>query len=121
MYTINEHQKGPLDTTIGKQIPLSSERLKTCELLAELLHLLYLYTSSPLFMKFAECARMPFESDTDSTHSTKEVLISVDRLIKRHNTPGKDVADSLLLIARQFVAQSIIPKCLVILIPKLTF
>ncbi|KAL2915930.1 sporulation-induced protein [Polyrhizophydium stewartii] len=33
----------------GSQAPLGSERLKICELFAELLHLQYLFTSSPLF------------------------------------------------------------------------
>ena len=43
-----------VDTTIGKQLPLGSERLRTCELFAEVLHLQYLYTSSPLFEKLVD-------------------------------------------------------------------
>jgi hypothetical protein len=42
-------KSGPLDTTMGKLIPLGAERLKICELFAEVLHLQYLFTSSPLF------------------------------------------------------------------------
>ncbi|KAJ3200174.1 hypothetical protein HDU67_002256, partial [Dinochytrium kinnereticum] len=38
-----------METSFGRQVPLGSERLKTCELFAEVLHLQYLYTSSPLF------------------------------------------------------------------------
>ncbi|KAJ3137421.1 hypothetical protein HK100_000690 [Physocladia obscura] len=37
------------DTTLGRVVPLGSERLRTCELFAEILHLQYLYFSSPLF------------------------------------------------------------------------
>ncbi|KAI9324834.1 SIT4 phosphatase-associated protein-domain-containing protein [Zopfochytrium polystomum] len=38
----------------GDVVPLGSERLKTCELFAEILHLQYLYYSSPLFDRLVE-------------------------------------------------------------------
>ncbi|KAJ3011609.1 UNVERIFIED_CONTAM: hypothetical protein HDU68_001601 [Siphonaria sp. JEL0065] len=46
-----EHPRNmqPADTTLGRITPLGSERLRTCELFAEILHLQYLYFSSPLF------------------------------------------------------------------------
>jgi hypothetical protein len=96
------------------QIPLSSERLKTCELLAELLHLLYLYTSSPLFMKFAECARMPFANPAEVLSDECERLEPVDRLLRRNAVQGLDVADYLLKIANKFVEHSVLPLCLVL-------
>jgi hypothetical protein len=42
-------QTGPKPTTLGLLEPVGSERLKVCELFAELIHLQYLFTSSPLF------------------------------------------------------------------------
>ncbi|KAJ1559583.1 hypothetical protein HK405_010070, partial [Cladochytrium tenue] len=38
----------------GGVVPLGSERLKTCELFAEILHLQYLYYSSPLFERMVD-------------------------------------------------------------------
>ncbi|KAI8814145.1 SIT4 phosphatase-associated protein-domain-containing protein [Cladochytrium replicatum] len=49
LLTSPRNVKGAVETTIGKQVPLGSERLKTCELFAEVLHLQYLFASSPLF------------------------------------------------------------------------
>lgn len=46
-----------MDTTVGKQVPLGSERLKICELFAEILHLQYLFTSSPLFDSLIHATR----------------------------------------------------------------
>ncbi|KAJ3333829.1 hypothetical protein HDU76_002935 [Blyttiomyces sp. JEL0837] len=46
---VHPRNLGNIDTTMGNITPLGSERLKTCELFAEILHLQYLYFSSPLF------------------------------------------------------------------------
>ncbi|KAJ3116164.1 hypothetical protein HDU96_010273 [Phlyctochytrium bullatum] len=52
-----------IDTTLGRQVPLGSERLKTCELFAEVLHLQYLYTSSPLFERLVPRSQLPLLSN----------------------------------------------------------
>ncbi|KAJ3223481.1 hypothetical protein HK099_001064 [Clydaea vesicula] len=71
----------PVETTIGNQIPLGAERLKTCELFAEILHLQYLYTSSPLFERLvntdkkkttAEQYLFPAQFNSDSKTTTTE-------------------------------------------------
>ncbi|KAJ3098725.1 hypothetical protein HDU96_010955 [Phlyctochytrium bullatum] len=52
-----------IDTTLGRQVPLGLERLKTCELFAEVLHLQYLYTSSPLFERLVPRSQLPLLSN----------------------------------------------------------
>ncbi|OUM68411.1 hypothetical protein PIROE2DRAFT_58078 [Piromyces sp. E2] len=64
---------GPVDTTLGKQIPLGSERLRICELFAEIMHLQYLFTSSPLFGEVIN-SKEPENSDIDSKKEINETL-----------------------------------------------
>ncbi|KAJ3368545.1 hypothetical protein HDU91_000491 [Kappamyces sp. JEL0680] len=76
-----------VDTTIGKQIPLGSERLKICEVFAEFIHLQYLFTSSPLF----DMMIVP-PSPTTSDYTT--------------------VADGLTLLTDRFVEDKIMERCI---------
>ncbi|KAI8905934.1 SIT4 phosphatase-associated protein-domain-containing protein [Gorgonomyces haynaldii] len=77
---------GPVDTTLGKQTPLGSERLKICELFAEVLHLQYLFTSSPLF----------------------DLLV-----LATNEVPGNyGIADGLMFLSDRFVEEKIMPKCI---------
>jgi hypothetical protein len=77
----------PVETTIGKQIPVGTERLKICELFAEFIHLQYLFTSSPLF----------------------------DMMVTPRNTDEKSqvtVADGLMLISERFIQEGIMERCI---------
>lgn len=42
-------KNGKVNTSMGMLEPVGAERLKTCELIAELIHAQYLFISSPLF------------------------------------------------------------------------
>ncbi|KAJ3383991.1 hypothetical protein HDU92_003814 [Lobulomyces angularis] len=81
--------KEPVMTSIGLNVPLGCERLKICELFAEILHLQYLYTSSPLFDKL--------------------ILTSLG---KNGTTNDVNVADELVSISESFVNSKILPICL---------
>ncbi|KAJ3000160.1 hypothetical protein HDV02_000443 [Globomyces sp. JEL0801] len=77
---------GEVDTTVGKQIPLGTERLKICELFAEFIHLQYLFTSSPLF----------------------DIMVY-------HDNSGENtatVADGLILVTENFIKQKILENCI---------
>ena len=86
---------GPTDTTLGKQTPLGSERLKICELFAEFIHLQYLFTSSPLF-------DMMVVSSPDS--ETPPLSAGLE---------GFTVADGLILLTEKFVEEKIMERCIV--------
>ncbi|KAI8902539.1 SIT4 phosphatase-associated protein-domain-containing protein [Globomyces pollinis-pini] len=77
---------GEVDTTVGKQIPLGTERLKICELFAEFIHLQYLFTSSPLF----------------------DIMVYHDNSAENTAT----VADGLILVTENFIKQKILENCI---------
>lgn len=81
-----------METTLGKLPPLGTERLKICELFAEFIHLQYLFTSSPLF-------------DLMVVQPPKE---NGDTVIT--------VADGLITLTEGFIQESIMEKCIVIII-----
>jgi len=85
---------GPVDTTIGKQIPLGSERLRICELFAEIMHLQYLFTSSPLFGEVV-----------NSTNPDKEDTVDSKK-------PIRTIVDELIEIGNTFTELNILPICL---------
>ncbi len=87
---------GPTDTTLGKQTPLGSERLKICELFAEFIHLQYLFTSSPLF----DLMVLPTSNhEQPKSHSDLP--------------DGFTVADGLILLTEKFVEEKIMDRCIV--------
>ncbi|ORX48429.1 SAPS-domain-containing protein [Piromyces finnis] len=88
---------GPVDTTIGKQIPLGQERLRICELFAEVMHLQYLFTSSPLFGEVVN-SKAPENSDNNSSIGTKK--------------PIRTIVDELVEIGNSFTELNILPICL---------
>jgi hypothetical protein len=78
----------PVETTLGKQIPVGTERLKICELFAEFIHLQYLFTSSPLF----DMMVTPVQKGGGSIVPT--------------------VADGLILISERFIQENIMERCI---------
>ncbi|KAJ3261114.1 hypothetical protein HK103_006423 [Boothiomyces macroporosus] len=78
----------PVDTTVGKQIPLGSERLKICELFAEFIHLQYLFASSPLFDMMV--------CPTDDESAAPEVT----------------VVDGLIMLTESFIREKIMERCI---------
>ncbi|RKO84944.1 SIT4 phosphatase-associated protein-domain-containing protein, partial [Blyttiomyces helicus] len=123
---------GQVNTTIGLQTPLGSERLKTCELFAEILHLQYLYTSSPLFEKLALVAQewgaaVPPEAtptaapkepeEKKEEGATAEHAIVVDAPPPApapvvRPVPSTSVANELVSITDKFISAKILPVCL---------
>ena len=73
-------------TSIGKIVPLGSERLKICEVFAEFIHLQYLFTSSPLF----EMMSAPVDGEDRFT-----------------------AADGLINLTNSFVDEKIMERCIV--------
>ncbi|TPX46863.1 hypothetical protein SeMB42_g02679 [Synchytrium endobioticum] len=125
LLTTPRNLKEHVDTTIGKQMALGSERLKTCELFAEVLHLQYLYTSSPLFDRLVVPARSTEIADT--TSDTKDTSNSIPNVssdeapnkstISRSSRPQRPyttvtVADELVSITEKFVEAKTLPQCL---------
>ncbi|KAI8998266.1 SIT4 phosphatase-associated protein-domain-containing protein [Gaertneriomyces semiglobifer] len=110
-----------VETTIGKQIPLGPERLKTCELFAEILHLQYLYTSSPLFEKLVDikkpvslAAVQVTRADAEETKDEekkeeKEKKESGNQTARPQET---SVADELIAVTDKFIDARILPVCL---------
>ncbi|KAJ3288754.1 SAPS-domain-containing protein [Rhizoclosmatium globosum] len=110
-----EHPRNmqPTDTTIGKSTPLGSERLRTCELFAEILHLQYLYFSSPLFERlvFGDLV----EDEDVAMDGVKDGAMEVDRLstgIESINLKKRNVADELSSISELLVKANVLPMCL---------
>ncbi|KAJ3069576.1 hypothetical protein HDU98_007368 [Podochytrium sp. JEL0797] len=113
------------NTTLGKSVPLGSERLRTCELFAEILHLQYLYFSSPLFERLV-FGDAPEEDDDDSMMEGKEGGgvgedgKDVDALstgmdgMKLKPSAVRNVADELSGISELLVASNVLPMCLVL-------
>ncbi|KAI8928314.1 SIT4 phosphatase-associated protein-domain-containing protein [Entophlyctis helioformis] len=92
--------RGPMDTTLGKQIPLGSERLKICELFAELLHLQYLFTSSPLFESFVKPPPyVPVATDENPNPAS-------------YTAPTFTVVDGLMGFTERLVDQRIMVVCI---------
>ncbi|KAJ3139313.1 hypothetical protein HDU90_000679 [Geranomyces variabilis] len=95
----------------GKQTPLGSERLKTCELFAEILHLQYLYTSSPLFERLISVnLATPASSPTQSSETTNEPVAPEAK--KEASGQKTSVADELVTITDKFIDAKILPVCL---------
>ncbi|KAJ3056073.1 hypothetical protein HK097_008201 [Rhizophlyctis rosea] len=102
----------PVDTTIGKQTPLGSERLKTCELFAEILHLQYLYTSSPLFERLLVTpeAKKPSAGAGPSPMEGVEAEGSATSATSALSTAS--VADELIAVTDKFIDAKVLPVCL---------
>ncbi|RKO97803.1 hypothetical protein CXG81DRAFT_12446, partial [Caulochytrium protostelioides] len=88
----------PVPTTIGPQVPLGSERLKACELFAEVLHLQYLYTSSPLFETFVDTVMSM--APTTATAATSPPP----------NRPTS-MTRELIVLTERFLAIRLLPTC----------
>ncbi|KAI8616148.1 SIT4 phosphatase-associated protein-domain-containing protein [Chytriomyces sp. MP71] len=81
--------------------PLGSERLRTCELFAEILHLQYLYFSSPLFERLqAEPGK-----DVDALSVGMEGM-NIKKI--------RNVGDELVSISELLVNAKVLPMCLVL-------
>ncbi|KAJ3289499.1 hypothetical protein HK104_007414 [Borealophlyctis nickersoniae] len=100
----NPRNLNPIDTTLGKQTPLGSERLKTCELFAEILHLQYLYTSSPLFEKLVVTKSESKGTSGAAREEGKEAPAEKKAL--------KGVADELVAVTDKFIDAKVLPVCL---------
>ncbi|KAJ3023801.1 hypothetical protein HKX48_000935 [Thoreauomyces humboldtii] len=86
----------------GTHVPLGSERLKTCELFAEILHLQYLYTSSPLFERLVSVNITPPVASSNEQTAT----------VAESSGPKTTVADELVTITDKFIDAKILPVCL---------
>jgi hypothetical protein len=71
---------GPVDTSMGSLEPVGSERLKTCELIAELVHCQYLLISSPLFESLVQFYPIP-NSKSEDGESVEYYVRAVDGLL----------------------------------------
>ncbi|KAJ3099998.1 hypothetical protein HDU97_002605 [Phlyctochytrium planicorne] len=122
------------DSTIGKLTPLGSERLKTCELFAEVLHLQYLYTSSPLFERLIPKSQLaliapstidpsnPTEASSEDaaaeapkTEARAEETAEKSETHVQEESSGRDhitVSDELSIVTERFVESRILPMCL---------
>lgn len=76
---------GPIDTTIGSVVPLGTERLRICELFAEVIHLQYLYSSSPLFDRIA--CEQPKEEGEHKKSLVEELITITDKFTERKMLP----------------------------------
>ncbi|ORX75068.1 SAPS-domain-containing protein [Anaeromyces robustus] len=94
---------GPVDTTLGKQVPLGSERLRICELFAEIMHLQYLFTSSPLFGEVVN-SHEPQKDDSDQKDNDNEN--------NQDDEPIRTIVDELVEIGDAFTELNILPICL---------
>lgn len=76
----NNIKDGPVITSMGMVEPVGSERLKTCELIAELVHAQYLFISSPLFEYLVQY--YPIEnSESEGSESPKYYDRAIDGLL----------------------------------------
>ena len=92
---------------------MGSERLKTCELFAEILHLQYLYTSSPLFEKLLVTpeAKKPSVGAEPSPMEGVEKTGSAESTASVESTAN--VADELIAVTDKFIDAKVLPVCLV--------
>jgi len=102
---------GPVDTTLGKQIPLGSERLRICELFAEIMHLQYLFTSSPLFGEVINSREPPENSDSENEVNNENNNNNANNY-NRNNPPIRTIVDELVEIGNTFTDLNILPICL---------
>jgi hypothetical protein len=104
---------------MGKGTPLGSERLKTCELFAEILHLQYLYFSSPLFERLVfgtidgEPAPLSSTAQESGDREADTSDQSLPRQTNKERAPRSNVADELVSVTEKFVHSKILPQCLV--------
>ncbi|KAJ3015415.1 long-chain fatty acid-CoA ligase [Thoreauomyces humboldtii] len=96
-------------TTNGQSQPLGSERLKTCELFAEILHLQYLYTSSPLFERLISASTISTKRKPDADSKIEGNSANGTEIAPTHTT---SVADELITITDKFIDAKILPACL---------
>lgn len=71
-----EPKENKINTTMGLMQPLGPERLKLCELFAEILHLQYMNTSTPFFEKLIPEYLTENNNDSTILSSTTEPLAS---------------------------------------------
>lgn len=103
---------GPVDTTLGKQIPLGSERLRICELFAEIMHLQYLFTSSPLFGEVVNSTKPKEQPDDNSNNNeNNNTPINNDDDVDQVK-PIHTIVDELVEIGNSFTELNILPICL---------
>lgn len=107
-----------MNTSIGRQVPLGSERLKTCELFAEILHLQYLYTSSPLFERLIITSNATTPKAESSSEEANQEDSQDKANVGQQQTEASDVkettvAEELILITDKFIDAKILPVCLV--------
>jgi hypothetical protein len=117
-----------VETTLGtKKVPVGIERLRVCELFAEILHLQYLYFSSPLFERLLfEGARVPQSQSDEALWNDPETdqqglnfelfcwcfLWDVEMIyLELIRVPS--VSDELLHISDQLIQHNAMSYCLV--------
>ncbi|KAI8823077.1 SIT4 phosphatase-associated protein-domain-containing protein [Fimicolochytrium jonesii] len=106
------------DAPVGKAPTLGSERLKTCELFAEILHLQYLYTSSPLFERLITVHHgHPDKSDSDEDSGKTELTPKSPTeqsapSATESTPPARSVANELVSLTNKFIDAKILPVCL---------
>ncbi|KAJ3094817.1 hypothetical protein HDU97_007546 [Phlyctochytrium planicorne] len=124
------------EATAGKSPPLGSERLKTCELFAEVLHLQYLYTSSPLFERLIPKSQLaliiaaapdpsipsdPITTTNADEPKTETAETKAEEKVEIVEDAAKDVStafshltvsDELAVVTERFVESRILPMCL---------
>ncbi|KAJ3120837.1 hypothetical protein HK098_004202 [Nowakowskiella sp. JEL0407] len=98
--------RSPLPVVEGKPPPLGNERLKTCELFAEVLHLQYLFTSSPLFERLIGSVE-DGEGSAGSDPATPKA--NKNGTLEQKKTT---VAEELVTVTQKFVTAGIMPICL---------
>ncbi|KAI9226638.1 MAG: SIT4 phosphatase-associated protein-domain-containing protein, partial [Piptocephalis tieghemiana] len=89
----------PVDTTVGKQVPLGFERLRVCELFAELLHL-----SSMALLNISPATTFEEEEKKEHEKDQKEKL-GQEEGSSNGLTPGDTLKS-------QFIHAAILPTCL---------
>ncbi|KAI9358621.1 SIT4 phosphatase-associated protein-domain-containing protein [Zopfochytrium polystomum] len=94
----NPRTMPPFSTLSGDVVPLGSERLKTCELIAEILHLQYLYFSSPLFERLVSASTT--SKPLAASHSSVDELAEALTRLRLSNQPN--VADELVALTDKF-------------------
>jgi hypothetical protein len=100
--------------------PVGSERLKVCELFAELIHLQYLFTSSPLFEGLVQDYSIPVPAPASPLSATvdPETPATIKESTENFATtpPPFRVIDGLIQITEQLVERHIFKICFVILL-----
>ena len=83
----------PFEYRMASKTNFGTERIKVCELFAELVHLQYLFTSSPLF----------------------------DLMVDPKTIKGNNVADGLIMVTAKIIEHSMLTRCIVNLLIRNTF